>query len=346
MRSLKDLMSAKRRGPSDLLGLDLGTTGAKAVRVHRSGESITIQAADVFAPVDLDAVQGEGALPAPVVVPARLKARQACLVIPGRQAVIKLLSFPGHFEAQDGSQRVVDGLGLSDPSKYRIAYKVTHEGAVRSGSESRVLAAAVREEEAHRAAMLLPAGLPVPHTIEVAGIAAMSAFLAGIGDDLPSRTVGMIEFGATMSHFALFHRGSLSLFRRFDFGVDRVLKNLSKTLGVDETTAAGIMVNGSFDVSHTIDETLGPILKQLVVSRDFVERRENCRLETVYACGGLALSHDVLETIRASVGNDVKPWSPVDAFGFAAGAIPDTLEGAEWRLTAAIGACLGAMEEA
>lgn len=345
MRSLKELMSAQRRGPSDLLGLDLGTTGAKAVRVHRSGEAITIQAADVFAPVELETIQGEDGMPAPVVVPPRLKTRQACLVIPGRQAVIKLLSFPGHFEAQDRSQRVIDGLGLSDPSKYRIAYKVTHEGAARSGSESRVLAAAVREEEARRAALLLPAGVPVPHTIEIAGIAAMTAFLAGIGDNLSARTVGMIEFGATMSHFALFHRGSLSLFRRFDFGVERVLENLGKALGVDNTTAAGIMVNGSFDISQTVNETLAPILKQLVVSRDFVERRENCRLETIYACGGLALSRDVLETIRSAVGNDVEPWSPADAFDFAAGALPETLAGAEWRLTAAIGACLGAMEE-
>ena len=53
-------------------------------------------------------------------------------------------------------------------------------------------------------------------------------------------------------------------------------------------SAQQILFDGSFDISQPIAEVMGPFEKQLIVSRDFVERRENCRINKIYAAGGAA----------------------------------------------------------
>ena len=46
----------------------------------------------------------------------------------------------------------------------------------------------------------------------------MIYFLHGYADDPENESVGMADFGATTTTFALFNKGLLSLVRRFSFG--------------------------------------------------------------------------------------------------------------------------------
>lgn len=338
----KQLLERFKRRISDLVGLDFGMSAVKAVRMHKSGDIVSLQAADIFSPIQFDTTEEGITAPSPVTLPSKLKSRHACLALPGHAAVVKLLSFPAHFDSKMENS-VVENMGLKDPHSYRVGYKVTSDASSRG--ESRVLVAALPEKEARTALALLASGLPVPHSLEISGLATMTAFLHGPGTRHTSDAVGVVEFGAATSTFALFNCCNLALLRRFDFGTNDLAGRLTEALGVDSDTAAGIITDGSFDISQTVSDVLDPLVKQLVVSRDFVERRENCRVSAIYVSGGIALSRDAVDKVRDAVGVDARTWSPAENLKLASNAFPANFAGQEWRFSAAIGACLSAFEE-
>jgi len=342
--SFREALDRFKRGPADVVGIDVGSTSVKAVRMRRGDSGAAeVLAARVMPPVSLPDLQSGSPAEAPALdLDPEFRAKYACLTVSGREAVVKLLSFPGQFD-EKAEQKVVDNMGLDKPDDYRISYKLISEGHGRS--ESRVLTVALREKQAAVLPLMLPAGPPAPYSLEISGLAAMAAFLRSAGAAHSNGAVGVVEFSARVTTFALFNRNVLALVRRFSFGTEALLEKVQNTLGVDRETAQGIVTDGSFDISQSVSDIMEPLIKQLIVSRDFVERRENCRIEGIYASGGLALSHDSLAEIKSSMEIDVTAWNPFENLNVADRALPKDLAGQEWRFAAAVGACLGTFEE-
>lgn len=340
MKSFKEALAHLKHGPTDVVGVDVASSGIKAVRMRIHGDTVTVVAADVLPRVANGAPAGENT-PA-LEIPGKLKARYAAMTFSAQGAIIKLLSFPGAFDER-AEAKVTESMGLDDPSRYRVGYKIISEGHGRA--ESRILAVAHLEEEASRIPLLLPAGLPAPRSLEVSGLATMAAFLNSLPEKDRNGPVGIIDFGDTTTTYALFNRGLLALVRRFNFGTNGLLEKVQTSLGVDRETAQGIVTDGSFDISQSLTDILDPLIKQFMVSRDFVERRENCRIARLFTSGGLARSHDAVEEIRSSMDVELETWNPFDGLTVAKDAIPPELTGQEWRLAAAAGACLATFEE-
>jgi len=346
MSTLKELLDRLRRGPSDVVGLDLGSTAVKAVRMRRAGNETSIVAADILPPVPPPEApsddSAEVALPEPFALPTKLKAPYASLAVSGENAVVKLLSMPGHFDAR-AEGKVIESMGLKNPEDFRIGYKLVSEG--HGKTESKVLAVALPEIAATHAVALLPAGRPAPFSVELSGLAAMAAFLHGTGQQHTEDAVGVVDFGAKTSSFSICNQGVLALYRKFDFGGDVVLQKIQETLGVDQETAQGILTDGSFDVSQSVNDVMAPRIKQLILSRDFVERRESCHVSRLYVSGGLTSSEDILKDIGSAMEIEAAPWAPLDGLTVARDGLSEELAGQEWRLAGAVGACLATLEQ-
>jgi Tfp pilus assembly PilM family ATPase len=344
MALVENLANLLRQRPKDVVGIDIAASGVKAVRMVRGGAGKPqVVAMDVLPAILLPDMEEPTRPFNPLRLPHALKSRYASLTVSGHDSVVKLLSFPGALDG-NASGKVVAAMGLKQPDDYRLSYRVTTEGHGRT--ESRVLSVAIPEVQARAAVGLLPTGLPVPFSLEVSGLAMLTAFMRGPGAAHAAQAAGVLEFGDVTSSLALFSRGQLALIRRFDLGTEQLLDRLESSLGVDRATATGIIADGSFDIEQPVSESLAGIMKHLVVSRDFVERRENCRLETLYVSGGIALSASARDHIAASMDLDVKLWSPLENLDTARDALPSHHAGREWRFAAAIGACLATLEDA
>jgi len=338
MKSPKEFLDRLKRGPRDIVGIDLGSTGTKAVRIRKTDSQNTVLGVALLPAVGRPWQEGEPP-PEAIALPAKLRARYAALSLSGEEVVIKLLSLSVHSDTAI-ADKVVQS--MDSPDDYRVAYKVVSEGHGRT--DTRVLAVSLPETQAQSACMLLPSGLPAPYSLEVSGLATLTAFSHTVGLQHAEDAVGVIDFGANASTFALFNKGSPALVRRFEIGTNAILEKVQETLGVDEQTARGIIADGAFDISQSVGEVLEILMKQLVVSRDFVERKENCRFSIMYVSGGLAASRDSLDEMRSSMGVNVESWNPFEGLNLAQGAFPEQLAGQEWRFSAAVGACLGTFE--
>ncbi len=345
--NFNEIIKQLKHGPTDVVGIDVGTSSVKTVRIKATDNNMELVSAEILPPVKIREEPEPGSeseVPATdaLNLSRKVTGHYASIALSGENAVVKLLNFPGQF-TDESVGKLVQSLGLENPDDYRIGYKLITQAYGKN--EAKVLAVAIPEIDAAIVNDLLPSGLPAPFSIEVSGLATMTAFLHGPAAELQTEAVGVVDFGAHTTSFGLFNKNVLALVRRFSLGTDSVLNNVQKALGVDRETAQGIIADGAFDISQSVVEVMEPILKQLIVCRDFVERREDCHVTKIFATGGLALSGDSIEEIHSSLGVDVETWNPLDYVNTSHDAIPESLAGSGWRLTAAIGAALATLEE-
>ena len=167
----------------------------------------------------------------------------------------------------------------------------------------------------------------------------------GPGQNHQDDTVAALDFGSAQSFYSLFHKGSLVLVRKFDFGTNAVIDKVTQSLGVDRTTAEGILADGSFDISQPMSEVMGPFIKQLIISRDFVERRENTSVKNVYICGAADLGSAWNRQLASTMAVDLQAWNPLEGITIAPDAgDPAKLEQVS-RFASAAGAAIGVFDE-
>ena len=169
--------------------------------------------------------------------------------------------------------------------------------------------------------------------------------MRGPGLTCEDEAVGAIDFGSRVTYFAFFKKKELMLIRKFDFGYLHLLDRIEQSMGVDQRTAQDIVLDRSFDISHLVKELAEPFIKQLVISRHFVERRENCRLTRLFACEDPMLSRDWLNEIKAAMGLEVSFWNPLEIVRVPASLMQKKIAVRPAVFAAAIGAILAAREE-
>lgn len=332
MKNIQALMKFFQADRSDVLGLDFGISGTKAVRLKKTDEKISLLAADILP--SLSPTGGS----ASISVPRPLHARYAAMATSAPGAVVKLLTLPLHSD-KPTDVHVNELMGLGESADFRVGYEHVFD----SRTERRVLAVALPDASARALCHLFPTGIPAPCSIEVSGLATMTAFAHGPGAKHKGDTVAVLDFGATTAYVAFFNKGVMSLIRKFDFGSVPILKKLQESLGVDEDVAFGILNDQSFDISKILRQTMEPFLQQMTISWDFVERRENSPISHLYVCGGLTTMKSWRDEVKEIAGHEPTTWDPFEALDVQPSAIPSKLKGQESRFAAAVGAAYGAM---
>lgn len=338
--SLQKLLKKLDRTPQDVVGLDFGTTGLKCVRLKKTPAGVVLLAADILPPLVFPD-DPTAADPKPLTLARHLMAPYAALALPTDKAIIKVLSFPGEFSPAMEEQ-IVPHMGLENAANFRVNYKLLVNGHPRS--ESRLLAVAYSASQAARAPRILPSGPPAPFSLEVSGLSTLTAFVDKIEKKRLSETVGHLEIGEKSSVFALFTKGVPVLIRKFEFGVETVMNQVRQGLGVTAQVAYDIVASGSIDISHWVSEGAQPFIKQLLVSRDFVERRENCRIRQFFLSGGGGAFAPLRKEIEQAFDLEFLLWNPFDELITTSTPLGEAVTGQESRMTGAVGVALAAME--
>jgi hypothetical protein len=330
----------QRKRPSEVIGLDLATTGVKAVLMKKMKDGLTVTGVAVLPAV---ALHGGDEDKKPVLsIPKNLLTNYAALTLSGEGSSVRILSLQGQQNTgsiEEAHVREYVGLGPD----YRMGFAVAVAG--KGKQETKLLVVGLQEKEAQAVLGLVADGAPAPCSLEISGLSTLAAFLRGLGKAHEQDAVAVIDAGARLTFMALFNKGALVLMRKFELGSESVVMKVQQQLNVDHDTARGIISDGSFDISQSVRAVMDPFLRQLTISKDFVERRENCRVVKYYLSGGTSLSRYWVEEIRNATAVDSELWNPFGDLRMADGAYPADLAGQEPRFSAAVGACLGVLEE-
>jgi hypothetical protein len=315
-----------------LLALDFATSGIKAVRLKKNKDLIALAAADILPPCSPDAEE-RPALPKP------LATYYAALCATMDDAALRVFTqiLP---EEEDIEALVRTSLNAAADS--RVGGLVLSRA--KGKRESTLLGISVPEKTIHRYLQLFDNGAPAPHSLELSGLAALSAFLYNRGAQTENQTVCVIETGARHTYASFLHRNQLQIINRFDVGGNSLVRQVETALGVDAEMAGTILSGGSVDVSSQVRQVLSPFTRQLAIYREFVERQNKSTLSAVYISGGLATSSYWQTAVKEVLGFIPQVWSPFEKIEIQPGAFPEKLKGQESRFAAAVGAALAGME--
>ena len=328
--------AADHKRPQDIVGLDFSCTGVKAVRLKLVGGQFNLLAAEIFPSAD-----GTGA-PFRPVFDKRFMTNYVALAFSAPACVVRIVAHMAEPGSAAVENQVRDQIGLD--ASFRLS-NVPSGQPVRGKNENRVMAVGVPDSEAASILNLFREGPPAAFSLEVSGLASLNAALKSAMARDPNVPVCLLDCGARVSMMVFANKGAVILARKLDVGGDAVLGRVQKNLGVDEEMAKSIINEGAIDISQAVREVIDPFLRQMVISRDFVERQENCRVTTVYITGGMSMSTYWIGEIRRATGMNVQAWDPMEGMNIAEGAISEPWQNQHYRFAAAIGAAKGALAE-
>lgn len=333
--------NAAKKSPMDLLGLDFGYSGLKVVRIKKVNGVPTVVAADILPPVVLEpATDRDDSRVGRINFPKEFLTNYAAMAFTADRSVIRVVSLPGHQDnPADTEKQIRENIGID--SSFRVSFIATPS---KTKGESRMLTVAVPDADITAVLNQVSQGAPAPFSLEVSGLAAMNACLRGPAMQHANDAICVIECGARSTMMAIMNKGSLVLARKLEVGGEGIITTLQRQLGVDRDMAQNILSEGSIDISQTLKQVIEPFLRQLTISRDFVERQENCRISNAYISGGMSLSVGWREHIERVTSMTVKSWNPFDGLSVAPNALSETTLAQSGRFAAAVGAAMGVLE--
>jgi len=336
-RKTNQVATRTQRKVSDLLGVDFSSTGTKVVRLRKAkGGQISLVGIDLLPALDLTASKCS------LKLPKQLVTHYANLVYSGKEAVARVLNVPlPPDEDMLPDEKLRELLNVSE--EYRVSAGLLKRASGRK--DSMLLAAAIPESIIKTVLSSFEVGSPALASVEVAGLAFISAFLYAQGERVKDEAVCIVEYGESTTYFAFLNQGMVLLVGRFDFGGAVMRDKISKDLGVDEDLTKTIIVDRSIDVSAFIIEAMTPILKQLSISKDFVERHQSCEISKLYISGGTNQLSCWTQEAAKYLQVEVLPWNPLENINYAKGVIPDSLSDKISSFSVAIGAAIGGLEE-
>lgn len=330
--------------PQEIVAVDFSSAEIKCGRLRRANSGVHLLAADILPPVAglAGADKLREAREQAINWPKDLLCRHAVLCVPGQHALIKLLNIPGRPDTSSEAKIKEDmGIGAGD---YRIGYKVL--GYSHGRVETKLLTVAVLENSIQRYLACFASGWPVPVAVELAGLAAINAFLNGYLESSPDESLGVVQCEDEVSFFAFIHKKELVLIRKYDFGYNHLLSAIQARLNVNRETALNVAADHSFDISQMVREVCDPFVRQLVISKHFVERRENCRVTRIFIPGEALALHRLGPEIRVAAELEVEPWDPLKAIICQLETAAPRLAQQPSRLAVLAGAGLGFLEGA
>lgn len=322
------------RVPVDMVGVDFSTTATKVVRLKKIKEALCLVGVDVLPAVDFRAAAQR------VELPKNLTAHYACLTYSGPASIIRMVNAPlsaGETTLHDGKLREL----LNVKEDYRVSSKLIKKGAGRR--DSNFLAAAIPSDDVRFLLNLFPAGPPAPASVEVAGLSFISSFLNARPDEAKNEAVCLIEAGESGSHFAFLNNGIVVLVGRFDSGGAKMRDRVAADLGVDDELAATIIADRSINISTVVQDVMTPFLKQLSISKDFIERHQSCHISKVYVSGGVSLLSQWTEMVEQSLNMEVVRWDPFENIQCDPELLPSEIALQAPRFAAVVGAAIGGL---
>jgi len=147
-----------------------------------------------------------------------------------------------------------------------------------------------------------------------------------------------------VSHFAFVTNGLVTLVGKLPVGAQMLREKVAQDLGLDEDLAASSLSDASINISSSIAGVLAPFIKQISISKDFIERHQGQRISRIYLSGGLSLLPSWGVEVEKLLGAQVAYWSPLENIEYDPASIPADMVKQATRFSAAIGAAIGGFE--
>jgi len=330
------LVSQLFQGPSDCVGLDIGSTSVKGVLVSRKpGGFKLIRCA--IQPVSSTASVSQRTEAVQEVFKG-VKSREVRVVtaLGGAGAVVRSVILP------EMSQQELKAALSFEAEKY-IPFKVAEaffDSAIlgkRPPGRMEILLAAARKELVNAHLQMLSSMSLVPDVVDLEPLALVNAWEAARPTG-SSGVIGLIHVGARGTILVFFSGSQMQFTREIPVGGDAFTQAIAQGLQMDPAKAEAIKCQPGdrlADVRAAVQASWEEWFSQSRVSFDFYENQFGQRVERIYLSGGSARLTDLKEKVQESMGLPVEEWNPLA--NLASDSDPQQMKSAGPALAIALG---------
>lgn len=335
---LKNVVKKDRgkRRLTDLIGVDFSTTATKVVRLKSAKGAYSLAGLDLLPPVDFKETAKR------IELPRNMSTYYGCLAYTAPSAVVRIVNTPlaaNEEMVPDSKLREL----LNVTNDYRIFANLIRRGKGRQ--DSSLLAAAIPNDDARFLINMFPSGPPAPASLEISGLAFVSAFLNARSLECAEKAVCLLEAGETITHFVFLNKCEVVLVGKMPFGAASLRKKLASDLGVDDDLAANILSDRSINISSSLGSVMDPFIKQISISKDFIERHLGCKVPEIYVSGGLSMLHSWTNEVGNMLNAEAKRWSPFENIECDPEILSEEMKAQAPRFAAVMGAAIGGLSE-
>lgn len=305
-----------------VIGIDIGTTSIKIAELKISRGSATLESFAIVPTPPNSVAGGEihdiAAISMAIqsgLHEAKIKNKNAATGMWGTAVIVKKVSMPRMDKKliKDQIRFEAEQYIPFDLSNVSLGY---HELNSNSAPDTMdvLLVAAQNELVKQYSQSLEIAGLTCA-VLDVSGFAFANAFEFNYGKMV--ETVGLINFGATITNFVVVQNGDIVFCRDILVGGANFTNEIHKTLGVTIPEAEALKMNAGagrevpIDVHSVLSQVNEAVVEEVRNAIDFLGATTNgIAIRNFYYSGGASLTPGLVETLSRVTGVPAYPMSP------------------------------------
>ncbi|MGZ3771406.1 MAG: type IV pilus assembly protein PilM [Bdellovibrio sp.] len=307
-----------------VIGLDIGTSSIKLAELEFKGKGNAQLLSFGFAPTPVNSVSGGeiidiasvGLAIQALINEVKTKRKNVATAMWGTAVIVKKITIPKmdkklvndqiRFEAEQYIPFDINNISLS----HHVI-----PGPANVDTMDVLLIAAQNELVNQYTQVVEISGLSCS-VIDVSGFALANAFELNYGK-LPGETIGLLNFGASITNFVVLQNGEVIFCRDIPVGGSNYTNEIHKTMGVTVAEAEALKLSAISkrevpdEVHSVISATNETVTEEIRSSLDFLSATTNgLMLNRCFYTGGSSATSGLVETVRRVTGIPMQPFNP------------------------------------
>ena len=302
---------------TEILGLDIGSSSVKAVRLCKDESGYSVAAAG-FAEIEVSEDTNKNL--------NTIKAIRECFELVGNRTKLAVCGLSGpevavrDFEFPSLSTSEMDGAVLFEASQvcpFNAADSAVDYHLIPNGDDKTrgILVAATNSLITGKVNIAKEAALKCV-LMDVEGLALLNCF-TGLPGNSDKSTIAILNVGGSGTTVAIIGGNGRPFVRDMTFAGNDIVKQIAADKGMSTEDVKSILSGESTTAQTELNGSLGNACQKLIVDvsntlRYYATQEQSTRVEKICVCGGFALTDGFVELLNSGLGVEAVLWNPFE----------------------------------
>ena len=304
---------------TELLGLDIGSSAVKVVRLRKDDAGYTVTAAGIAEIAVSEEDNNHRKINA-------VKAIRECLESTGRKMKLAVCGLSGpevavrDFEFPSLSTSEIDGAVLFEASQvcpFNAADSAVDYNLIPNGDDKTrgILVAATNALIKNKVQLAKEAALKCV-LMDVEGLALLNCF-NGLANDSEKSTTAILNVGGSHTTVAIMGNNGRPFIRDMTFAGDDIIKQIATDKSMSTEDVKGILSADSTASQIDLNDSLEKACQKLIddvskTLRYYATQEQSRHVEKIFVCGGFALTKGFIKLLNSRLGAETVLWNPFE----------------------------------
>lgn len=306
---------------ADVVGLDIGSSAVKAVRLRKDDGGQTVAAAgiaEIAASEDNNRRMNTVKAICECFEQTRTKTRLAVCGVSGQEVAVRGFEFPPLPNEEIASAVLLEAAQVCpfNAAESAVGYQVIPNGDDRTRG---ILVAATNALVQSKTELARKAGLTCG-LMDVDGLALLNCFNAlayGHEKSPTGQTVAILNVGASLTTLAVMDTNGWPFVRDMTYAGNDIIAQMAARNGTSTDIVKGILSGDSTPVGLDLHNSLEIACQRLITDvgetlRYYTAQSKSTTVDRLFVCGGFALARGFIELLSSRLGTEAVLWNPFD----------------------------------